>query len=117
MRDPKVASDPRFKSNVARVNHRAETDARVGGFFASVSAKEAIERLSAAEIAFAVVNDMAGLSAHPQSRIPRRPPTGGNDRKASARSPLWANIRTLSAANFSACNQRRLAGGRRLRNG
>ena len=68
MRDPKVASDPRFKSNVARVNHRAETDARVGGFFASVSAKEAIERLSAAEIAFAVVNDMAGLSAHPHLR-------------------------------------------------
>lgn len=65
---PDMATDPRFATNVARVRNRPETDAAVAGVFAALTAEEATERLIAADVAFASVNDMAGLSAHPQLR-------------------------------------------------
>ncbi|MCL4188564.1 MAG: CoA transferase [Rhodobacteraceae bacterium] len=66
--EPGLAADPRFATNVARVANRAATDAAVAAWFAARDHRTAIERLTAAEIAFARVNDVAGLSAHPQLR-------------------------------------------------
>lgn len=66
--DEALASDPRFATNVARVNNRAETDAVVAEAFARMDSATALERLSATGIALASVNDMAGLSAHPHLR-------------------------------------------------
>jgi formyl-CoA transferase len=68
MDDPDLAADARFATNVERVSRRPETDGRVAAFFRSVDADEAVRRLSTAEIAFAVVNGMAGLSGHPHLR-------------------------------------------------
>lgn len=68
LQDEGLASDARFATNVARVQNREETDAIVAAAFASMSANEAIERLSKANIALASVNDMAGLSAHAHLR-------------------------------------------------
>ena len=68
MRKPEMARDPRFATNVARVQNRAETDAAVALAFASMTAAEATECLIAADVAFASVNDMAGLSGHSQLR-------------------------------------------------
>ncbi|NDK36694.1 CaiB/BaiF CoA transferase family protein [Rhodovulum sulfidophilum] len=65
---PGLGTDPRFASNVARVRNRAETDRIVAAAFARHSAAEAEAALVAADIAFASVNDMAGLSAHPHLR-------------------------------------------------
>jgi itaconate CoA-transferase len=65
---PERTDDPRFATNVDRVRHRAETDAMVAEAFASLTATEARERLAAADAAFASVNDMAALSAHPHLR-------------------------------------------------
>jgi itaconate CoA-transferase len=65
---PEMATDPRFATNVARVRNRPETDAAVAAAFATLTADEATERLIAADVAFASVNDMAGLSSHPQLR-------------------------------------------------
>jgi len=62
---PELGSDPRFATNVERVRNREETDARVARAFSRFSAEEAIAILSRSQIAFASVNDMAGLAAHP----------------------------------------------------
>ena len=66
--DPAMATDPRFATNVARVRNRADTDAAVAAAFARRTAAKATAALAAADVAFAAVNDMAGLSAHPQLR-------------------------------------------------
>jgi formyl-CoA transferase len=65
---PALGTDPRFATNVARVANRAETDAIVGAAFARRGAGEAAAALNGADIAFAAVNDMAGLAAHPHLR-------------------------------------------------
>ena len=65
---PELASDPRFATNVVRVHNRPETDGIVAAWFAAHDHEYAIARLAAAEIAFARVNDVAGLSAHPHLR-------------------------------------------------
>jgi crotonobetainyl-CoA:carnitine CoA-transferase CaiB-like acyl-CoA transferase len=66
--DEALARDPRFATNVARVENRDQTDRIVGAAFAGMSAEEAISRLTQAKIALASVNDMAGLSGHPHLR-------------------------------------------------
>ncbi|PTW52079.1 CaiB/BaiF CoA transferase family protein [Rhodovulum kholense] len=65
---PGLGTDPRFATNVVRVRNRAETDRIVAEAFARRSGAEAVAALVAADIAFASVNDMAGLSAHPHLR-------------------------------------------------
>lgn len=60
--------DQRLSTNVQRVRNRAETDALVSAAFLSLTADEARDRLIAADVAFAGVNDMAALSAHPHLR-------------------------------------------------
>jgi itaconate CoA-transferase len=67
---PELTADPRFCTNVKRVRNRAETDAAVGRIFATLDGPALIARLSAADVAFAELNDMAALSDHPHlSRI------------------------------------------------
>jgi formyl-CoA transferase len=66
--DEAIADDPRFCTNVARVTHRAETDGMVARVFGSLSRTAIIERLTKSDTAFAEVNDMAALSAHPHLR-------------------------------------------------
>lgn len=63
-----LGTDPRFATNVARVQNRDQTDAIVAKAFAQYDAPEAAERLENCKIALATVNDMAGLSDHPQLR-------------------------------------------------
>jgi len=65
---PELGSDPRFATNVARVENRTETDGAVAEAFARLDASAAIKRLTEAGIALATVNDMAGLSSHPHLR-------------------------------------------------
>lgn len=66
--DAAYGADPRFSTNVARVQNREETDALVADAFAFMNQDEARERLIAADVAFAGVNDMAALSDHPHLR-------------------------------------------------
>lgn len=65
---PELATDPRFARNVGRVTHRAQTDGLVAEAFARRDLAEATEAILRADVAFASVNDMAGLSAHPHLR-------------------------------------------------
>lgn len=65
---PEAGRNELFATNVARVRNRATTDAFVADAFAQFNLSEAIETLTKADIAFASVNDMAALSAHPHLR-------------------------------------------------
>jgi itaconate CoA-transferase len=66
--DKALVADPAFATNVDRVNRRGETDARVAAVFAAADAAPLMERLAAADIAFARVTDMAALGRHPHLR-------------------------------------------------
>ncbi len=66
--DEKIADDPRFCTIVARTAHRDATDAMVSAVFQSLPREEILRRLELADTAFAEVNDMAALSAHPHLR-------------------------------------------------
>jgi crotonobetainyl-CoA:carnitine CoA-transferase CaiB-like acyl-CoA transferase len=75
--DPGAVSDPGFATNVARVRNRAETDALVSAALAALDEETAKERLARADLAFASLNDLAALSAHPHlRRITVDTPTG-----------------------------------------
>jgi len=65
---PEAAQDERFATNVARVRNRTETDAVVADTFAKLTKAAAEAALIRADVAFASVNDMAALSAHPHLR-------------------------------------------------
>ncbi len=68
LRQPEVATDPRFVSNSLRVRHRDELDAIVVPAFASVDRDVMVERLEAARVAYGRVTSMEDLAHHPQNR-------------------------------------------------
>ncbi len=63
---PELAGDERFSANFKRSANREVLRALIVETFAGLSAEQVIERLEAAQIANAHVNDMAGVWAHPQ---------------------------------------------------
>jgi crotonobetainyl-CoA:carnitine CoA-transferase CaiB-like acyl-CoA transferase len=65
---PAYAADPRFATNLARVANRPETDAIVARCFAGRDVATLSRQLAEAEIAFARVNDVAGVLRHPHLR-------------------------------------------------
>ena len=65
---PDLPGDSRFASMVERVRNRALTDKTVGDSFARLTRDELLSKLAAADIAFAEVNTMADLAAHPHLR-------------------------------------------------
>ncbi|MCV0428518.1 MAG: CoA transferase [Roseibium sp.] len=87
---PELGADPRFATNLVRVENRKETDAIVGEAFAGMDTETAIKLLSEASIALASVHDMAGLSSHPHlRRIAVDSPNGSVSFPAPA--PVFAN--------------------------
>jgi itaconate CoA-transferase len=68
LEDEALALDSDFASNVDRVHRRRETDARVAAVFAATDEAALTEKLAAAEIAFARVNDPGNLAQHPHLR-------------------------------------------------
>jgi formyl-CoA transferase len=68
LEDAALAADPDFASNVERVRRRQQTDVRVAAVFANTDAEALMQKLAEADIAFARVNDAAGLAAHPHLR-------------------------------------------------
>jgi len=66
--DPALGADPAFATNRARVERRAETDRKVAAVTSTLDAAMLTQKLAAADIAFASVNDVAGLARHPHLR-------------------------------------------------
>jgi itaconate CoA-transferase len=63
---PEMANDERFAGNARRLAARDALHAIIVDVFSKLSAEQVLERLEAAQIANAQVNDMAGVWAHPQ---------------------------------------------------
>ncbi len=66
--DRALAADAEFATNMARVRRDPTTDARVQAVFGATDEAALTEKLAAADIAFARVNDTALLAGHPQLR-------------------------------------------------
>ncbi|WP_090219939.1 CaiB/BaiF CoA transferase family protein [Litoreibacter janthinus] len=66
--DEGLGVDPRFATNVARVQNREKTDGVIAARFAELDAAAATAVLLQANVALANVNDMAALARHPHLR-------------------------------------------------
>ncbi len=103
---PELAHHPRFATNKARVANRAETDEAVGEVFALLPTDALRDKLTKSRMAFGAVNDVAGLSAHPQlDRITVTHPDGTVDLPAPATTADWDNPTGDTAPTLPALNQ------------
>ncbi|WP_425229963.1 CaiB/BaiF CoA transferase family protein [Sphingomonas sp.] len=68
LEDAGLADDARFASNAMRCANRPALDAIIGAVFGRLSVAATVERLAAAGTAYASLNGVADLSAHPQLR-------------------------------------------------
>ena len=66
---PDLPQNPKFDSNVHRVENRASLDAIMNGVFSQYSINKIAEKLQAAQIAFGRLNDMDVFTQHPQNRF------------------------------------------------
>jgi crotonobetainyl-CoA:carnitine CoA-transferase CaiB-like acyl-CoA transferase len=65
---PELLDDERLQSNQRRVVHRELVDRLINDVFSVMEQAAIIDRLKQADIAFGRLNDVAGLSKHPQLR-------------------------------------------------
>jgi len=63
---PELAEDPRFDSNAARVEHRAELHAVIDERLREMSGDELVRLLEQARVAYAAMNEVGTLDQHPQ---------------------------------------------------
>lgn len=66
LQDGSLKADPRFSSSPARLQNREAMHARIEQVFSRMTSAQVVERLEAAEIANARLNDMREFWAHPQ---------------------------------------------------
>jgi itaconate CoA-transferase len=66
LRNPALAADPRFANGTARLKNRDAFHTEIERVFAGLTATQVIERLEAAQIANARLNDMQEFWRHPQ---------------------------------------------------
>lgn len=72
LRRPELADDPRFATNSRRVTAREDLREIIAEAFSALTADQALERLDAARIANARMNDMHDLWDHAQLKARRR---------------------------------------------
>ena len=66
---PNLPQNPKFDSNVHRVENRVSLDAIMNGVFSQYSIDEIVEKLQVAQIASGRLNDMDVFTQHPQNRF------------------------------------------------
>lgn len=69
---PKLAADLRFSSNSRRTANRASLQTIIEEVFSPLTAPQVVERLDAAQIANARVNEISEVQAHPQLAARKR---------------------------------------------
>ncbi len=69
LNQPDLPQNPKFDSNVHRVENRASLDAIMNGVFSQYSIDKIADKLQAAQIAFGRLNDMGVFTNHPQNRF------------------------------------------------
>lgn len=83
-----LGTDRRFATNIARMEHRTQLEAKVQGRFDDLDAETAIELLDRSGFAYGRLNDMAAVREHPVLRE--------RGTIASARSFAGARVRSLA---------------------
>ena len=68
MEQAELGTDERFATNIDRVKNRAETDGVVQRAFDQLPWSDLEDRLRSTRIAYGLINDVAGVSQHPQLR-------------------------------------------------
>ena len=68
MQAPEAADDPKFESNILRVENRDSLDGLIADVFAGKPIEDMIRRREESETAFGILNEMPGLSRHPHLR-------------------------------------------------
>jgi itaconate CoA-transferase len=68
LEQPHLLADARYANNSARTSRRSEVDTIIARAFGSRPANDVVALLEKAKIAFAMVNDVAALAAHPHFR-------------------------------------------------
>jgi itaconate CoA-transferase len=63
---PELATDPRYATNVARVERRAEVDGLIATVTSTIEKQELVVRLDAAGIPNAALNEVDDVAKHPQ---------------------------------------------------
>jgi itaconate CoA-transferase len=97
LKQPELAKDARFTSNLARVENKEALCALIVKAFATLTREQALQRLEDAQIANASVNTMRDVWAHPQLAARKR------WREVSSQSgPLPALIPPASSSAFEA---------------
>lgn len=77
LKQPGIATDPRFVSNSQRVANRPALDGLINDVLGALTIDEATTRLQKASVAYGALNEVADLSRHPQlRRIDVETPTG-----------------------------------------
>ena len=66
LRRPELASDPRFATNEARLQHRAELEPLIEATLSALDRASLVARLVEADVPFGDVNEVDGLVDHPQ---------------------------------------------------
>ncbi len=103
---PELAHDPRFATNKARVANRAATDDAVAEVFCRMDTDELRGKLTESRMAFGTVNDVAGLSSHPQlNRITVTHDGGTVEMPAPATTADWDEITLNAAPSLPTLNQ------------
>ena len=77
LQQPDLPENPKFSSNVKRVENRAALDDILNTVFAAHSIDQLTVMLQAAQIAFGRLNTMDDFAAHPQNRFVTVRTTGG----------------------------------------
>ena len=77
LQQPDLPENPKFSSNVKRVENRAALDDILNAMFAAHSIDQLAVMLQTAQIAFGRLNTMDGFAAHPQNRFVTVRTTGG----------------------------------------
>ncbi|MFQ6018853.1 MAG: CaiB/BaiF CoA transferase family protein [Kiloniellaceae bacterium] len=68
LKQPELATDPRFADIPARVANRADLDRAIEAVFGALTRDRVVARLRTADIAYGALNTVADLAAHPQLR-------------------------------------------------
>jgi itaconate CoA-transferase len=97
LRQPELATDPRFDANVKRSEHRSALRRLIVEAFAPLTAAEVVARLDEAQIANAAVNQVADLWDHPQLQARGRFRSIG-----SSAGPLRALLPPVTSNGFEA---------------
>ena len=69
LRTPRLADDPRFRTNVKRVENRPALRAAIEAVFQTLRTEELLQRLRSGQIAFGQVKSVEEFSRHPQLRL------------------------------------------------